>query len=339
VFYLGIWVDSNDNIYFTQHRLHSIRMVRAVDDTIVTVAGSLIGALGFQDGDGTDALFNSPYGLHGNDQFLIVTDCNNGAIRKIDLTSSDHTVTTIVSCASGDCFIGGDFDPYATHGGNEVYLESPFSAFIDGNYLYFVEESRLVIYQTDLSTSSYMTKIICGDYDVPANPFSLYVATKGSDKSIYVSDASPRIQRFDLSADQNSVSVPTLIAGQLDVYDASPDNVDASQSSVSVPLGLWVDEDQQILYFVEINGPTVRTIDLNIGNNYKLGTFAGAKGAYDYDGNNNGDGGSPTSAKLTQPFAIYSRNSNFYIFDNSIGRIRKVSKSSLKGIHSHLRKV
>jgi outer membrane lipoprotein-sorting protein len=341
---VGIWVDSNDNIFFSDFQFSCIRMVKAMDSQISLIAGSPFGSDGYQDGIGTDALFTNPKGIHGNDQILIVVDFRNNAIRKIDLTSFDYTVSTIVKCAD-NCYNSNAANPYIERSGDTVHLSSPMAPFIDGNYVYFTDESIRVIFRTDLSSPTYTTKIIYGQWFQPSTIFSpkyLYVTSKGLTKSIYVSDLEPwegknSIQRLDLSADQNSVSFVELVAGLKTGSEYwSPDGVDARMSPIYSPQGIWVDEDKNLLYYAEGGLAVVRTVDMS--HDYIIKTFAGTLNEF----SDSGDGGPATSATIISAWAIFSRNSKFYISEvNNSRKIRKVETIAGppgNGNHNRLRR-
>lgn len=81
--------DSQDNLYVVDHGNHNIRKI-ASDGVVTTLAGSA-GSSGDQDGNGTNALFNSPRGITVVDDLLYVADKNNNKIKTVTL---DGLVTT-----------------------------------------------------------------------------------------------------------------------------------------------------------------------------------------------------------------------------------------------------
>jgi streptogramin lyase len=81
--------DKKGNVWVADEGNHRIRKI-APDGTVTTVAGS--GEVGFADGKGTAAKFNTPRGLAlGLDGELYVADFGNHRIRRVD---PDGTVTT-----------------------------------------------------------------------------------------------------------------------------------------------------------------------------------------------------------------------------------------------------
>jgi DNA-binding beta-propeller fold protein YncE len=75
---------------------HVIRRVTLATGAVTTIAGS--GIAGWADGVKTAARFNRPtvIAIDRNNEYLYVTDENNGAIRKISIALGDHLVTTLI---------------------------------------------------------------------------------------------------------------------------------------------------------------------------------------------------------------------------------------------------
>jgi YD repeat-containing protein len=104
----GVAVDANGVVYVADTDNHAIRRI-TTDGTVTTLAGN--GTAGFQNGQGTQARFNSPRGVavdtSGN---LYVADSGNHAVRAISLNGSVNTV-------AGDGTIGSTDAPTARFNG------------------------------------------------------------------------------------------------------------------------------------------------------------------------------------------------------------------------------
>ena len=87
-------------VYVSDSCNNSIRSVKISDGTVTTVAGSTSGTSGTTDSTGSMARFFKPAGIvsYGANT-LYVADANNHAIRKIDLSTTPATVTTIAGTA------------------------------------------------------------------------------------------------------------------------------------------------------------------------------------------------------------------------------------------------
>ena len=88
---VGIAVDKSFNIYCTSITLHTISKINS-SGIITVLAGN--GSPGFQDGQGIQSQFNSPYSLAiDSSGILYIADINNHRIRKIDTSG---VVTTFL---------------------------------------------------------------------------------------------------------------------------------------------------------------------------------------------------------------------------------------------------
>jgi len=86
--------DSQGNLYVTDSGNNTIREITP-DGTVTTIAG-LAGVKGSADGVGTNAQFSSPAGIAvSSGTNLFVADDNNNTIRKLTLTGTNWTVSTL----------------------------------------------------------------------------------------------------------------------------------------------------------------------------------------------------------------------------------------------------
>lgn len=99
---LGVALDKGGNLYVADTQNHTIRKITP-DGTVTTLAG-LAGTAGTSDGVGTDALFNTPFGVAVDTQTNVyVADTFNHAIRKI-------TPAGVVSTLAGTISVSGTND-------------------------------------------------------------------------------------------------------------------------------------------------------------------------------------------------------------------------------------
>jgi hypothetical protein len=297
-------------------------MVSAVDSTVTTIASSFTSPI------------SNPRGIYGNANFLIVA-CGvaavglKGAVRKIDLTSSAHSVSTVVTCASGlsQCINEYTANPTEQRDGIRWAIEEPFGTFIDGNILYFADSTKHVILRTDLSVAWFPTSVIYGTWNTLGenglnNPYYLYVTSQGLTKYLYVTEnKGHRVLRLTLSSTGSSVTAPfEVLAG---VYSGG--------STTGGPTGIWVDEDKQIVYYADPTAKKILTIDVSVDHTSDTVTF-------------------PSSSLLNSPTAIffreyptitYRKDSILYVADIGSARILRLGRPPTtypEGTHRHLRR-
>ena len=150
-------------LYAADTNNHRITATVIATGATSVLAGS--GAAGWADGDGTNARFNHPTGIaiDNTNTFLYVADSDNGAIRKISL-SSPYAVTTLIgkSCSSSYGTSGGCdnqelipgagtnasfINPY----GLVISYASPMSASFGG--LWVTDSTKGFVSSVDLSRS------------------------------------------------------------------------------------------------------------------------------------------------------------------------------------------
>ena len=94
-------VDSATNVYVGDRGNSTIRKVTPAGDWVTTIAG-LAGNSGTNDGTGSAARFNYPYGVavdtNGN---VYVADALNNTIRKVTPVGANWVVTTLAGLAVG----------------------------------------------------------------------------------------------------------------------------------------------------------------------------------------------------------------------------------------------
>ena len=92
--FTGIYVDSDDTMYFTNDQCKVMQRNALFNHPVYTIAGSKLGNDGHVDGDAFSARFSNPYGI-AKDKWgnIVVVDTDNNCLRKI--SREDATVSTI----------------------------------------------------------------------------------------------------------------------------------------------------------------------------------------------------------------------------------------------------
>ena len=120
---------------------HMIRQIDAITFEVTTLAGQA--STGFNDDDGTSALFFSPMSIvsHPTENYALIGDFNNNRIRKMTLTSP-YTVTTLAGSTLG----------YAE--GTAAKFHNPYFVDIspDGNYAVVSDTGNSMLRVIDLNT-------------------------------------------------------------------------------------------------------------------------------------------------------------------------------------------
>lgn len=125
---IGLTIDNAGNIYVTDYSNKKIRKVaNDANHTVSTIAGS---TSGYQDGVGSQAMFNAPYSIAVDSSGdLYVADQGNHKIRKIS-NDTNHTVSTIAGIGSG----------YKDDIGNQAKFSFPYGITIDSNKNLYVSD-------------------------------------------------------------------------------------------------------------------------------------------------------------------------------------------------------
>ncbi|WP_125169919.1 hypothetical protein [Leptospira perolatii] len=131
----GVATDGS-NLYIADSSNHVIRKINLVDNSVSTIAGD--GTAGTLDGTGTSTKFNSPRHLTYLNNTLYVANTSAHNIRKIDLTTSPVTVTTIAGSTTG--VLGNVDDPTGTN----ALFNKPSAITFDSNYLYIVDSTAAI---------------------------------------------------------------------------------------------------------------------------------------------------------------------------------------------------
>jgi sugar lactone lactonase YvrE len=136
----GITTDGK-NLYVTDARNHTIRMIEIASGNVTTLAG-VAGKLGNEDGIGMLASFNGPVGITTDGANLYVADTSNNIIRKIVIATKE------VSTLAGKVGAFGQNDGP----GAGASFTGPFGVTTDGTYLYVADTFDNAIRRVDIAT-------------------------------------------------------------------------------------------------------------------------------------------------------------------------------------------
>ena len=147
---IGLFIDGQNNIYFTDYLNHVVRKIDGISGIITTIAGS--GILGYA-GDGglaTNAKLNVPCDVmldeNGN---IVITDTWNHAIRSVDKNTG--VITTIAGTGTAG-FAGNNGPATAAH------LNVPIGIMLDAsNNIVFADSYNGAIRRIDKSDGTITT--------------------------------------------------------------------------------------------------------------------------------------------------------------------------------------
>lgn len=291
----GLTVD-NGFLYVSDYNNHRIRKVDLATNAVTTLAGT---SLGYLDGPGASAQFNSPRGAVVAGGYLYVADSNNHRIRKVNLAT--NAVSTVAGSSAG----------YADGTGTNAQFYTPSGVAVVNSFLYVADGSNNRIRKIDLATNAVTT--IAGSSDGTADgtgtsaQFSFPFGIAADNGFLYVSDYnSHHIRKLDLAT--NAV---TTVAG------STAGNADGIGTSAQFnkPRGLNVANG--FLYVADSGAHCIRRIELS---NSTVTTIAGGTQGYlDNTG---------TSAQFNCPSGVAISNGSIYITDGSNRRVRKLDLAS-----------
>ena len=316
---MGLALDAGGNLYIADSGNYRLRAIASASRNIATVAGDGLYRFGGDGGQAIDAQLNSPTGIavdsKGNMYFA---DTGNNRVRMV-------TPAGIIATVAGGALLeypAGDNGP-----ATGASLNSPTDVALDsaGN-LYIADSGNSVVREVlpsgTITTvagggTSYKDNIAPGAISL-INPVavavdannSLYIADAGCNKVYQVKSA--QISTF--AGQPNTCSNPGYIG------DGGNANVGTLLNS---PEGLAFDTAGN-LYIADTGNNVIRKVS-------KSGTISTFAGIY---GNtvSGGDGVSPTSSGLDQPYAVAADASgNVYVADFD-GKIREVTGGLIQTI-------
>ncbi len=295
--------DGGGDLYIADKFGERVFVVRVDDLTFEVVAGT--GETGFS-GDGgpaEQAELNRPRALAAGGGSVFVADSDNHRIREI----SGGMIDTIAGRAhlAGD---GGPATEASLDGPQDVALDEAGNLYItDGrnHALRHVSAGRMISTLAGDGTPGFM-----GDGG------DATVARLFSPVSVVVSDEGPVFV-----SDSNNRRVRVVEDGEIDTYagdggvDGGEDNVPAVEAGLSIPSGLALDGDGNLL-IADAAASKLRTVSPE----GTISTLAGT-GTRGFTG----DGGTAVAAEFSDPeYVAVAPDGSVYVSDSSNNRIRHI---------------
>ncbi len=265
---------------------------------------------GYVDGAGTGtgylsasiAKFDAPAGIATDGKTAYVTDGNNGAIRAIDVGTTE--ISTLAGPGYG----------YVDGPGSSARFRDPRGLALDAAHglLYIADTGNNLIRKLDLSTDTVSTvagSTAAGSADGSLSaarfwqPYGIAVSTDGA--KLYVADTGNNaIRLIDLTAG----TVTTLAGGTRGANDGA-----GAAASFNEPLGVALSTDQATLYISDYGNHTIRALNLA---GAAVTTIAGAPGVC---GAVDGVGG---AARLCTPALLATDGHTLFWGEAGVGLVR-----------------
>jgi streptogramin lyase len=312
----GTAVDSAGNVYVADAVNCTIRKVIPVGTNwVVTTLVGQAGCTGTNDGTGSSARFNNPYGVavdtNGN---LYVADTANHTIREVTPVGTNWVVTTLVGQAGSAGTNDGT--------GNAARFNCPGGVAVDTNgNLYVADTGNHTIREvTPVGTNWVVTTLAgLGGSAGTANgtgsaarfykPQDVAVDSKGN---VYVADSSN-----DTIRKVTPQGVVTLLAGYPGSWGSA--NGTGSAARFHTPYGVTVDTQGNI-YVTEIGNATIRKVT-SAGVVTTWAGLAGTRGTND---------GTASAARFQVPCGVtVDRAGNLYVADDFNNTIREVTPAQV----------
>jgi sugar lactone lactonase YvrE len=298
----SIWGDGM-YLYVSDTSNHTIRRINLSTKEVTTLAGTA-GASGHADGSGPDARFSHPEGLWGDGRkALFVADTGNHRIRKIDLTTSPVTVTTIA---------GSGAEGHLDSTGTDAQFNDPHGLWGDGRGNLFVADKDNHVIRKIILDGTYPVTTFVGivgdanhvDTGGPGDPkLNLPLGLWGDGNKLYISEggnAAIRSVVLDYSeAEAVSGTVGTL----------------SNSETFLFPHGLWGDGTH--IYVADSARDTIIQVDMSTGATMTV-AGSGAQGFV------NGYG---TSSGFGDPLGVWGDGTNLYVVEGANNQVRRLDQS------------
>jgi DNA-binding beta-propeller fold protein YncE len=326
----GVAVDAAGNVYVADYNNHAIRKITA-SGAVTTVAGT--GSTGSNDGVGTAAAFNTPFGVALNSAatLLYVTDQSNQTIRQITLLTGN--VVTYAGLAAPPSYINGSTAAARFNAPRGIAVDSA------GN-VYVADAGNMVVRKI----SGGVVSTFAGDPAVPflggfndgqpatarfsdlmamspfGGPCGVAVDSSGN---VYVSDQGhPVTNRGHSIRKITAAGVVTTLAGTVGVSGYADGT--GSSAAFNYPAGIAVDTLGK-LYVADALNNRVRNqcTCVTIDEPQCFDTLAGAGTAGSLDGTD-------SVAEFNQPWGVaVAGDGTAFVADTANHLIRKITSAGV----------
>lgn len=322
---LAVAVDSGGNVFIADALNHTIRKLTPAG-VVSTIAG-WPGNTGSADGIGSNARFNTPYGIAvdggGN---LYVSDNRNCTVRKITPSGTNWIVSTIAGVAGS---VGSADGTNSSARFGTIYYggvpSGPSGITTDGAGNIFVSDHAATIRKLEPVGTNWVVSTIAGTAEVRApvdgvgtnaNFFTpAGIAAVGSNNLFVVDQTHNTVRKLALVGND---WVVTTIAGQIGPGGSTDGTNNAAL--FNNPRGLAADTGGN-LYVADSANSTIRRVT-PLGTNWVVNTFAGL--ALN-EGNANGVG---NAARFNHPAGVaVSASGSVYVADTPNQIIRKITSA------------
>ncbi|MBN1497416.1 MAG: hypothetical protein JXA07_11640, partial [Spirochaetes bacterium] len=268
---------------------------------VTTVAGGQAGSI---DGIGTEAQFNSLYGISCDGINLYMTETNNSTIRKMVIAT--NAVTTI----AGMVPMYGSEDGI----GSAARFASPHAVVGDNENLYVADTSNFTIRKIAIASEEVTT--LAGQSGARGNTdgigsaaqFNWPTAITLLGANLYITEhLSHTIRKIVISTGE-----VTTIAGATGIIGSTDGNGTVARFNFPISIA----NDGTDLYVAERMNHTIRKIDIATSEVTTLAGLAGTSGYAD---------GIGSAALFNEPYGIAASGGNLYVIDRENDAIRKIS--------------
>jgi hypothetical protein len=308
----SIWGDTNGNMFVADLENFRIRKITP-SQIISTYAGTGTFTEGGMGGPATSAQISAAQRIWMNSNgHAFITDCGlyRCRIKKVDSQG-------IISVFAGTSYNGNSPDNTPL---SSVQFASLAAIWGDtlGNMYFAVQPNAAVLRK--ISTSNIVTSVSGMQGGSTADNIALTSANLGGTvmylygdtmNNLYFSIFPNCVRKISLTS-----NIISTFAGQLAVSSPFIDNVPATQATIAVPLGIWIDSGFN-MFIAEYSNHRIRKVTNEI-----ISTYAGT-GTCGYDSGTF----LPKEAKLCMPNTVMGdSNGNLFIGDTANYRVRMIYK-------------